>query len=114
MGCSFRNVADHSGAQLNTASVDAQPPVTFYNVADNIFVIVVYLLTVRVSLETKGDETAGELLRLETALMTDLGIEFGQLLESVLELDDFHTESRHSPRHSTNVLNVLNDLNDWN
>jgi hypothetical protein len=54
------------------------------------------------------------LLRLETALMTDLGIEFGQLLESVLELDDFHTESRHSPRHSTNVLNVLNDLNDWN
>ncbi|HEY6365192.1 MAG TPA: hypothetical protein VI585_10440 [Candidatus Binatia bacterium] len=90
MGRFFRNVADHSGAQLNAAPVDAQPPVTFDNVADNIFVIVVYLLMVRVSLETKGDETAGELLRLETALMTDLGIEFGQTLERVLELDDFH------------------------
>jgi hypothetical protein len=90
VGRSFGDVADHSGAQLNAAPVDAQPPATFENVADNVFVVVVNLFTVGVSVETKGDETSGKLLLLEAAPMTDLGIEFGQLLESVLELDDFH------------------------
>jgi hypothetical protein len=41
-------------------------------------------------METKGNETAGELLFLKAALMTDLGIEFGEVFERVPEVDDFH------------------------
>jgi hypothetical protein len=41
-------------------------------------------------METKGDETAGELLLFKAALMTDLGVEFGEMLERVAEVDNFH------------------------
>jgi hypothetical protein len=75
---------------LNAAPVDAQAPATFDNVANHVFVIVINLLTVGVSVEPKSYKTASELLLLEAALMTDLGIEFGEMLERVLEIDDFH------------------------
>jgi hypothetical protein len=83
-------VADHSGAQLNAALVDAQPAAAFENVADYVFVVVINLLGISVSMETKGDETAAELLLLKAALMTDLGIESGEMLERGLEVNDFH------------------------
>ena len=90
MGRSSRDVADHSGAQLNAALVDAQPAAAFENVTDDVLVVMINLLAVGVSIEAKGDETAGELLPLNAALMTDLGIEVGELFERVPEIDDFH------------------------
>jgi hypothetical protein len=93
VGRSFRDVADHSGTQLNAAPIDPQPAAALENVADDVPVVVIDLLAVGVSMETKDDETAGKSLLLKAALMTDLVIEFGEMLERVLKIDNFHIEA---------------------
>ena len=103
-------MADRSRAQRNAAAVDVQPAATFEDLTDDVLIVVIDLLRVRVFFRTEGDETAGKSPFLEAVLVTNLVVEFGKALESGSKVDDFHLESGHSLRHSSNVLNVLNDL----
>src|SRR4030095_16429651 len=86
-------MADRSWAQRNAAAVDTQPAATFEDLTDDVLIVVIDLLRVRVFFRTEGDETAGKSLFLEAVLVTNLVVQFGKALEGGSKVDDFHSFS---------------------
>src|SRR5262245_52303793 len=93
MPCTLWDVTDRSGAKRNTATINAKPAATFEYLTDDVLIVVVDLLRVRVFLWTKGDEPGGKSLFLEAVLVTNFFVQFGKPLESGSKVDDFHSFS---------------------
>ena len=72
----FRNVADSSRSQRDAFAVDAQPAAAFDDMANDVFVVVVDLFSVRALVWAESDQAAGELLFFEAVGVADFVIDF--------------------------------------